>query len=50
MDSQIKDMVTELDELQSALHCFVLHRSASASDAAGMVIDLGTAISKVIDR
>ena len=38
-------MVTELDELQSALHC-----SASASNAAGTVIDLGTAISKVIDR
>ena len=45
MDSQIKDMVAELDELQSALHC-----SASASDAAGVVINLGTAISKVIDR
>jgi len=49
VDSQIKDMVAELDELQSALHCSVLHRSASASDAAGMVINLGAAISKVID-
>ena len=43
MGSQIKDMMVGLDELQSSLHC-----SASASDAAGMVINLGTAISKVI--
>ena len=37
-------MVIELDELQSALHC-----SASAKNA-GILIGLGTAISKVIDR
>jgi len=45
LDPQIKKMVLELNELQS-----VLHRFASASDATGVVMDLGTAISKVIDR
>jgi len=38
------EMVIELNELQS-----VLHRSASASDVARMVIDLGIAASKVTD-
>jgi len=38
-------MMVELNELQS-----ILHRSASASDIARMMIDLGTAASKVIDR
>jgi len=37
-------MMAELNEFQS-----VLHRSASASDVARMVIDLGTAASKVND-
>jgi len=45
MNPQIKGMVVELNELQS-----VLHRSASASDVARMVIDLEIATSKVIDR
>jgi len=38
------EMVLELNELQS-----VLHRSASATDVARMVIDLGIAASKVTD-
>jgi len=38
-------MMVKLNEFQS-----VLHRSASASDVARMVIDLGTAASKVNDR
>jgi len=38
-------MVVELNNLHS-----ILHRSASTSDVAWMFIDLGTAISKVIDR
>ena len=37
--------MVELNELQS-----VLHRFAATSDAAGMLIELGTAVSKVIDR
>jgi len=37
-------MMVKLNEFQS-----VLHRSASGSDVARMVIDLGTAASKVID-
>ena len=45
LDPQIAKMMAELNELQS-----ILHRSASASDIARMMIDLGTAASKVIDR
>jgi len=37
-------MMAELNEFQSILHC-----SASASDVAKMVIDLGIAASKVND-
>jgi len=45
VDPQIKKTVVELNKLHS-----VLRRSASASDAAGMFVDLGIAISKVIDH
>jgi len=45
LDPQIKEMVVELNELHS-----VLRRSSSAGNVTGMFVELGTAISKVIDR
>jgi len=45
VDPCIKETVVELNKLHSVLCC-----SAPASDAAGMFVDLGIAISKVIDR
>jgi len=45
VDPRIKETVVELNKLHS-----VLHHSASASDAVGMFVDLGIAISKVINR
>jgi len=45
VDPRIKETVVELNKLHS-----ILRRSASASDAAGMFVDLGIAISKVINR
>jgi len=45
MDPCIRETVVELNKLHS-----VLRRSASVSDVAGMFVDLGIAISKVIDR
>jgi len=44
VDPRVKETVVELNKLHS-----VLRRSVSASDTAGMFIDLGNAISKVID-
>jgi len=44
MNPQSKEMMVGLNELQS-----VLYHSASASNVARMVIDLGIAASKVID-
>jgi len=44
VDPRIKDSVVELK-----LHSILRH-SASASDAAGMFVDLGIAISKVINH
>ena len=43
LDPQIKEMVVELNDLQSVLHCL-----GAASDVAGMLIDLATAITKVL--
>jgi len=45
VDPRIRETVVELNKLHS-----ILRRSASASDAAGMFVDLGIAISKVINR
>jgi len=45
VDPQIKKTVSELNKLHS-----ILRRSPSASDAVGMFVDLGIAISKVINR
>jgi len=45
VDPCVREAVVELNKLR-----FVLRRSASASDVAGMFVDLGIAISKVINR
>jgi len=44
VDPRIRETVVELNKLHS-----VLRRSAFASDAAGMFVDLGIVISKVIN-
>jgi len=45
VDPHVRETVVELNKLH-----FVLRRSAFASDAAGMFVDLAIAISKVINR
>jgi len=45
VDPRIKETVVELNKLHS-----ILRHSAAASDVAGMFVDLGIAISKVIYR
>jgi len=45
VDPRIKETAVELNKLHS-----ILRRSAFASDAVGMLVDLGIAISKVIDH
>ena len=45
LDPQIKEIVVELSDLQS-----VLHRLGAAGDVAEIILDLVTAILKVLDH